>query len=670
MSDHRTTWASSTARHQNATFKFKLKLVSSVVLCLLVTSSEPSSQNCSFDAETKRLWCSLRTLNTQNETASIQSASRAEQISVQCSDVFFYESILRTNHFGYLPNLRRLDLEFCKIRKIPALAFSGLSGLRDLSIQTHNSEWSAMVLELEQDSFTGLNNLRTLNFTHNNLWTLPRDTFCGLNSLTALNLSTNYLQEAGDLGFGSSNVRACRLPLDTLDVSHNSLTKINKGGFGQLQKLKKLMLESNSINVLEDGAFEGLDALQTLSLANNQLVALPPALFKSSRSKLQKLYLQNNSLSVLAPDIFQGLDQLLVLNISHNEVSNEWLTSTTFSSLVRLVALDVSFNKLTRLDQSLFAGMTSLQVLYLKQNQIHTVAPNTFINQNNLHILLLSHNAMENLHPRALAGLSVLKALSLDHNKLSGMHRNALRNCSSLQDLALNNNLFTSVPKAIKPLSLLRTLEVGENHIKTLHNDSFRGLQNLYGLRLAGNGLESIETGAFSHVETLQVLNLAHNRISELNQQVFHPLIELQILRLDNNQLRDINGLLTAQSELRWLNISSNHLQWFDYANIPKDLKWLDLHDNEIEDLANYYRLADGFNLKTLDASNNKIKKLNPLSIPKSLEYILLNGNQIHQIEANSFKDKQDLSRVELKSNNLEKLDLSSLAITAKPKGK
>ena len=54
--------------------------------------------------------------------------------------------------------------------------------------------------------------------------------------------------------------------------------------------------------------------------------------------------------------------------------------------------------------------------------------------------------------------------------------------------------------------------------------------------------------------------------------------------------------------------------QWFDYANIPKDLLWLDLSHNQIEDLANYYRLADGFSLKTLDASSNNIKKVRPLS--------------------------------------------------------
>jgi Leucine-rich repeat (LRR) protein len=42
--------------------------------------------------------------------------------------------------------LQALDLDSCKIRRIPALAFSGLSGLKELNIRTHNSDWSAMVL--------------------------------------------------------------------------------------------------------------------------------------------------------------------------------------------------------------------------------------------------------------------------------------------------------------------------------------------------------------------------------------------------------------------------------------------------------------------------------------------------------------------------------------------
>ena len=99
---------------------------------------------------------------------------------------------------------------------------------------------------------------------------------------------------------------------------------------------------------------------------------------------------------------------------------------------------------------------------------------------------------------------------NFEHNNFD--HRNTFRNCSSLQDLALNNNIFTSVPKAVRPLELLRTLEIGENQIKVIHNESLTGLKNLYGLRLAGNGLDHVEPAAFQHVPTLQVLNLAHNR--------------------------------------------------------------------------------------------------------------------------------------------------------------
>jgi Leucine-rich repeat (LRR) protein len=116
--------------------------------------------------------------------------------------------------------------------------------------------------------------------------------------------------------------------------------------------------------------------------------------------------------------------------------------------------------------------------------------------------------------------------------------------------------------------------------------------------------------------------------------------------------------------------VSANKLQWFDYAFIPKNLRWLDIHDNEIEELGNYYALKGGFNLQTLDASRNRINKLIPLSLPTSLEYVFLNENPIRSIEANTFIEKPLLSRVELKSNNLERLELAALAIAAKSDGK
>ena len=120
---------------------------------------------------------------------------------------------------------------------------------------------------LEADAFTGLNNLRSLNLTKNNLWTVPSSTFCGLHSLRFLNLSVNFLQDANELGFTQN----CNIPLEKLDLSQNSLASIPTNAFSQLISLEVLRLDNNRLNVLEDQAFGGLVHLKTLSLANNQL---------------------------------------------------------------------------------------------------------------------------------------------------------------------------------------------------------------------------------------------------------------------------------------------------------------------------------------------------------------------------------------------------------------
>jgi Leucine-rich repeat (LRR) protein len=528
------------------------------------SASSSDHTNCSFDVQTETLLCFLPKLGSHN-SSSIQSASRAGTVRVECVGAggeadTGNESILRTNHFGYLPSLRRLDLESCRLRRIPSLAFSGLSGLKELNVRTFSNEVSAaVVMEVEDDAFTGLNDLRRLNLTHNNLWTLPRGAFCGLSGLAVLNLSVNYLQDVADLGFSSSELNSCRIPLRSLDLSHNSLSKLPSKSLGQLRKLEHLVLSSNTINVIEDGALAELSALVTLNLSGNKLVALPPDLFSQTKY-LQELYLQNNSLSVLAPGLFEGLQHLLVLNLSSNDIGNDWLTPDTFSSCVRLVALDLSRNQLTKLDGSILAGLTSLQILDLSFNRLQTVAGNTFLSQHNLHMLKLSDNHIESLHPQSLSGLSVLSSLMLDRNRLSNLHKDVLQN-TSLVDLGLAGNLLTFIPEAAKSLGKLKTLDVGDNLIVNLSNDSFRGLSNLYGLRLAGNKIEQFQSAVFATIPDLQALNLANNRLTNLDQSSFNSITKLRMLRLDQNHLEDINGILAGQTELRWLNVSSNRLQ-------------------------------------------------------------------------------------------------------------
>ena len=159
-------------------------------------------------------------------------------------------------------------------------------------------------------------------------------------------------------------------------------------------------------------------------------------------------------------------------------------------------------------------------------------------------------------------------------------------------------------------------------------------------------------------------MDLSKNRLQALNQSSFAAIGNLTHLDLAENELRDINGLLTMQMRLEYLNISSNKLHWFDYAFVPNSLKVLDIHDNQIDSVENYYSLRDGFQLEFLDASRNRIRALGVLSLLPSLETIILENNKISDIGHNTFLNKENLTLVNLKNNEISVLNIAALAVS------
>lgn len=108
---------------------------------------------------------------------------------------------------------------------------------------------------------------------------------------------------------------------------------------------------------------------------------------------------------------------------------------------------------------------------------------------------------------------------------------------------------------------------------------------------------------------------------------------------------------------------TENHLNWFDYAFVPKNLTWLDIHGNYIESLQNYYKLQEEIQIKTLDASHNRLVDIGPMNVPNSIELLFINNNHIMTIHANTFIDKVNLTRVDLYANALQKLQMHQLRI-------
>ncbi|KAJ8723250.1 hypothetical protein PYW08_003162 [Mythimna loreyi] len=170
----------------------------------------------SLEAETSEnavLFCKIRTISSLDHL--LQNISRTHfddviSLHVQCSEILFFESTLTahaeksTGKHTSLSKLRDLVVDKCKIRQIPARAFENFKDLKRLHVTTHNSEWSAMTMELHEQAFAGLNELIELDLSDNNIWSTKTETFCPLYSLKTLNLTNNHLQNIKTIGFSDS----------------------------------------------------------------------------------------------------------------------------------------------------------------------------------------------------------------------------------------------------------------------------------------------------------------------------------------------------------------------------------------------------------------------------------------------------------------------------------
>lgn len=455
-----------------------------------------------------------------------------------------------------------------------------------------------------------------------------------------------------------------------MDLSDNDLKSLSdESQITGLKNLQELRLQNNNITDISSETFNGLISLRILNVSYNNLQIVPEGTFSNTK-ELREMYLNNNQLFELATGVFHRLEQLLVLDLSNNQLSSTHIDGRTFIGLIRLVILNLSNNALTRIDGKTFKDLFFLQILDLRNNSIGYIEDNTFLPLYNLHTLNLAENRLHTIDELLFNGLFVLSKLNLNNNLLINIDPKAFKNCSDLKELDLSSNQLTEVPNAIWELSLLKTLDLGENQISDIKNGSFKNLDQLTGLRLIDNVIGNLSVGMFWDVPSLQVLNLAKNKIQSIERGSFIRNSQLEAVRLDGNFLSDINGVFSTLLSLLWLNLSENHLVWFDYAFVPSKLKWLDVHGNFIEHLGNYYKLQDEINIKTLDVSHNRIVEISPLAIPNSVELLFINNNHINKIHVNTFIEKRNLTRVDIYANEISNLDINSLRLSSVPLNK
>ena len=222
------------------------------------------------------------------------------------------------------------------------------------------------------------------------------------------------------------------------------------------------------------------------------------------------------------------------------------------------------------------------------------------------------------------------------YNLSSDYQLKALYSSKSIEKLAFSNVKGEILPKDLSLASALKSLE-------------FR-LCSLNSLPVLNKNKSKLESVVINESLTVKSVNLD-----------FLP-ISLQELDFSMNKLTDITGLLSLE-RLEKLNISSCFFKSFELSQVPKNLKRLNLRDNE---LTNFPKIPNNLvsELEYLDVSHNHISEI-PTEIINlnSMNEFLCSHNKLEWLpEAASFW--AGIMRLDIRNNRLRNLPNSMVNLT------
>lgn len=277
------------------------------------------------------------------------------------------------NFLQNLSQLTKLSLNSNQIRLIQPEAFEHIQSLQILNLAKNQMEI------LQPEIFYLLPELHNLNLSDNSIYMIENSTFLGLDSLTTLDLSYNtdlsltntslvgcsqlhtlYLQGC-ELDIIPSRVLEGMTSLTFLDLSGNDIPYVNQSTFPKLYNLQQLVLTNCSIRNLESNSFYGCPNLINLTLDHNSFTEIVGGTL-SGLNKLEYLsisYLPR--LYYIYSNVFNDLISLKVL-LMHNNSRLEYIHYNLFQRLQSLKQLDLSFNNITSVHESVYSRFQNVTV--------------------------------------------------------------------------------------------------------------------------------------------------------------------------------------------------------------------------------------------------------------------------------------------------------------------
>jgi Leucine-rich repeat (LRR) protein len=226
--------------------------------------------------------------------------------------------------------------------------------------------------------------------------------------------------------------------IEEINIVASGVRRIEPGTFHDLPKLQQLNLSGNSLVEIENGVFTNLQ-VRSLSLQNNQIARLGDRAFNDMN--LRFLFLNHNKISTWSSKWFAG-NPLKSIQMADNLVQE--LPAYAFKYLRRfgdrIDVINLSNNKLQRIDGQAFNGLNHLGVVNFQNNLIEVLPSNVFRSGSEINTLDVTNNKISDL-TGAFTGLKI-NHLRLGNNSLSCLPNNFL-SANQIYYLHVEDNAFT-----------------------------------------------------------------------------------------------------------------------------------------------------------------------------------------------------------------------------------
>lgn len=381
-----------------------------------------------------------------------------------------------------------------------------------------------------------------------------------------------------------------------------------------------------------------------MDLSINNFDAVPEL---SQYKMLQNLNLSRNKITRLDRSSLSGLEQLRVLDLSYNLFS-QWLDISKNALKVppNLLQLDLSYNSLKGFPE-----------IY---NPLRSES---------LKILRVINCSITDVHGDILTNLPLIEELNMDKNTLGNLR--AQINSSTLTKLDMSQCGLKSIDVyAFTHMDNLKYLNLARNEeLKTFncHSPSLEridlsgcnigevptgNLQNLIYINLSGNHLRRLSSNAFKNLSGVKFLDLSNTAIFKVDYDAFDGMEEIKSLDLSYNTISSIDTMTFSNNfKLTKLIISNNY-----FSKVPRfsseSLKFLDISNCEIRFFSSE-SLTLMRALEVVDLSKNLIANLPDFIEGESLRIMDLSVCHISSINNRTFSRLNILTELNLAGNRL-----------------